>query len=677
MQNKKRTRADLWPARCACFIAAVVVLAVAYSPGAGGDASESRRLLEAANSTLAVPTDDTFFGIGYPVKVGGGGIILYVLGVFYMFAAIAIVCDEFFVPALDVLTEWTGVSDDVAGATFMAAGGSAPELFTSLIGTFKESSVGFGTIVGSAVFNVLFVIGMCAIFSKELLSLTWWPLARDSTYYSLSLLVLAIFFNDKEIQMWEALVLLAMYFGYVGVMKNNARLRAFFTRLLGKNKVDPNNGPSIDSSKENAGGKSPFLNPHNFRSGILSHMLNDTGFNDRLGRTVVAALKGDVKGTFQKIDKDDSGFVDKTELVQLMTELEIPHEKKDVESALKIMDTSKDNQISFDEFQAWYGAAETKINTAIAAAFNEIDKDGNGFIHKEELEELMKACGHAGESESKRSFSDNAVSLGYDIEEVWAEATKASARSASGKITRLSRADFSDWYETSLFYKQRIEEESSDNDDEDQPLNLSFPESTGSRIKWVILAPLCFSLAYTTPDVRAPGKRHLFGVAFVMSILWIMVYSFLMVEWATMIGGEVGIPDSVMGLTFLAAGTSIPDLLTSVIVAQQGHGDMAVSSSIGSNIFDVLVGLPLPWFLYCCVNPNDNGNKVIVQADTLFVSIIILFLMLATVISIIALNKWQLTKNLGMTMFFLYFIFVVQDLLRQYGKIPTCFVKDC
>ena len=62
----------------------------------------------------------------------------------------------------------------------MQAGGSAPELTTSLIGTFlSESDVGFGTIVGSAVFNVLFVIGMCAVFSKEVLVLTWWPLARD------------------------------------------------------------------------------------------------------------------------------------------------------------------------------------------------------------------------------------------------------------------------------------------------------------------------------------------------------------------------------------------------------------------------------------------------------------------------------------------------------------------
>lgn len=45
-----------------------------------------------------------------------------------------------------------------------------------------------------------------------------------------------------------------------------------------------------------------------------------------------------------------------------------------------------------------------------------------------------------------------------------------------------------------------------------------------------------------------------------------------------------------MGLTFLAAGTSIPDLITSVIVARKGLGDMAVSSSVGSNIFDICVG---------------------------------------------------------------------------------------
>ena len=79
-------------------------------------------------------------------------------------------------------------------------------------------------------------------------------------------------------------------------------------------------------------------------------------------------------------------------------------------------------------------------------------------------------------------------------------------------------------------------------------------------------------------------------VTFIGSILWIAVFSYLMVWWATRTGGTMGIPDVVMGLTFLAAGTSVPDLITSVLVAKQGKGDMAVSSSVGSNIFDVCVG---------------------------------------------------------------------------------------
>ena len=53
-----------------------------------------------------------------------------------MFAGIAIVCDDYFVPALEAIVEKLGLSDDVAGATFMAAGSSAPELFTSVIGEY-------------------------------------------------------------------------------------------------------------------------------------------------------------------------------------------------------------------------------------------------------------------------------------------------------------------------------------------------------------------------------------------------------------------------------------------------------------------------------------------------------------------------------------------------------------
>lgn len=162
-----------------------------------------------------------------------GWVVLHVIGMVYMFVSLAIVCDEFFVPALGVITAKLEISDDVAGATFMAAGGSAPELFTSLIGVFiSHSNVGIGTIVGSAFFNILIVIGMCAIFSREVLHLTWWPLFRDVSFYILDLIMLIIFFLDNMIMWWESIMLVLGYIVYVTFMKFNIQIeRAVKTQI--------------------------------------------------------------------------------------------------------------------------------------------------------------------------------------------------------------------------------------------------------------------------------------------------------------------------------------------------------------------------------------------------------------------------------------------------------------
>merc|ERR1719253_1418802 len=105
-----------------------------------------------------------------------------------------------------------------------------------------------------------------------------------------------------------------------------------------------------------------------------------------------------------------------------------------------------------------------------------------------------------------------------------------------------------------------------------------------------------------------------------------------------------------MGLTVLAAGTSVPDLLSSVIVARMGEGDMAVSSSIGSNIFDITVGLPLPWIVYIAW---PSTPRVII-------------------IAIIHCQGWKLTRTLGALMFLCYILFLVQAIV--YEKITNvCF----
>jgi sodium/potassium/calcium exchanger 4 len=60
---------------------------------------------------------------------------------------------------------------------------------------------------------------------------------------------------------------------------------------------------------------------------------------------------------------------------------------------------------------------------------------------------------------------------------------------------------------------------------------------------------------------------------------------------------NLNISNGPLGLTFVAAGTSFPDFLASMLVAKKGLADMAVSNAFGSNIFDLLLGLGLPWWM--------------------------------------------------------------------------------
>ena len=74
---------------------------------------------------------------------------------------------------------------DVAGATFMAAGSSAPELATSVIGVFvAKDDIGVSGVVGSAVFNITLVIAVCALSATHAITLNWYSVCRFSSILS-------------------------------------------------------------------------------------------------------------------------------------------------------------------------------------------------------------------------------------------------------------------------------------------------------------------------------------------------------------------------------------------------------------------------------------------------------------------------------------------------------------
>ncbi|XP_035849498.1 sodium/potassium/calcium exchanger 2 isoform X3 [Sander lucioperca] len=544
-----------------------------------------------------------------------GAVVLHMFGMIYMFIALAIVCDEFFVPALTVITEKLTISDDVAGATFMAAGGSAPELFTSIIGVFiSHSNVGIGTIVGSAVFNILFVIGMCAIFSKEILNLTWWPLFRDVSFYILDLIMLIIFFLDNVISMWESITLLSAYAAYVIFMKCNSTVENFVKGCMNKNQVvevevQPKARPRLQR-----GGSSASLHNSLMRNSIFQLMIHTL---DPLS---------------EEFADSELGTYGKLKYYHSMTE-----EGKFREKA-SILDKIAKKKCQVEDSEKANGVASRSEPVSSSPP---PEKDQSALIGQR--------------------FRVSAPSLqpGNDCNGVNYLTDKNLPNSSSVEVEVTPPMNGTAGQEG---------ETAEDEEEEDQPLSLSWPESNRKRLTYLLIIPIVLPLWITLPDVRKPTAKKFFPITFLGAITWIAGFSYLMVWWAHQVGDTIGITEEIMGLTILAAGTSIPDLITSVIVARKGLGDMAVSSSVGSNIFDITVGLPFPWLMWSFIN---ELKPVQVSSNGLFCAIVLLFIMLLFVIISIAACKWRMSKLLGFIMFMLYFVFLVVSVMLE-DKVITC-----
>eukprot|EP00815_Leptocylindrus_aporus_P009211 CAMPEP_0116063502 /NCGR_PEP_ID=MMETSP0322-20121206/8465_1 /TAXON_ID=163516 /ORGANISM="Leptocylindrus danicus var. apora, Strain B651" /LENGTH=633 /DNA_ID=CAMNT_0003549157 /DNA_START=47 /DNA_END=1945 /DNA_ORIENTATION=+ len=555
-------------------------------------------------------------------------VVVHVCVVLYMFLALAISCDEFFVPALEEMASerHLGLSPDVAGATLMAAGGSAPELFTSFIGTFTESDIGFGTIVGSAVFNVLFVIAMCAFLSKDILTLTWWPLFRDCTYYAFGLAVLSIFVgytSEGEIELWEAIVLFVLYLGYIILMKYHERLYEWICVKFLAKPVSRDVDGSIHGVRSNRslnGNESTIqFNRHaTFRAGVLKLLHDPYSWLNTAGVGIVSKIAGDVGEVFRRIDANGDGYLGFDELRSIFQELDMSLSDDELLEVIKQVDEDGDGLINEAEFANWYIRSENRMRNKVQQLFKRFDADKNGTIDRHEVRSLLETL------EPRVTDED----VDEALREMYLE----------GDTETVSYDEFEKWYSQSLFWenqKKDIEEEL-----ESVWENLKRPVGEGffSHLRWIIVSPLVLVMALTVPDVRNPRYTKFCYISFILSILWIGVFSFFMVRATEVIGATLGIPSVVMGLTFLAAGTSVPDLLSSVIVAKMGEGDMAVSSSIGSNIFDILVGLPIPWIAFTAW-PNDK-NIVEIGSDGISLSIVILLGMLVSIITIIHFQGW-------------------------------------
>ncbi|XP_066574875.1 sodium/potassium/calcium exchanger 3 [Amia ocellicauda] len=553
-----------------------------------------------------------------------GAVLLHVLCAVYMFYALAIVCDDYFVPSLEKISENLHLSEDVAGATFMAAGSSAPELFTSLIGVFiTKGDVGVGTIVGSAVFNILVIIGICGVFAGQTVPLTWWSLFRDSTYYTFSVLALILVIYDEKVTWWESIILISMYGVYIIIMKFNTQIHNFLEQQR------PGGGtPRLVNGRQREvpGGEGP----HSNTSMVLLRKAGHPG----------------QEGPVLMVD----------ELFRLHARpLSFP------EASLRIMITQ-------------HFSPRTRLSMAGRMLINERQRlirtrspgGSSGSGTGGEDTPVKPSLGGEGSSVGGGSWAlENGGAL--DNERQLLEQPEGSRCEVGGSEGDGEEAE-GDPVKT-----EEEEEEEEEEEVEGVFSPLKMPGGHCERVKWAVSWPLALLLYCTVPNCVLPRWQRWFMATFLMSTLWIAIFSYLMVWMVTIISYTLGIPDVIMGITFLAAGTSVPDCMASLIVARQGMGDMAVSNSIGSNVFDILLGLGFPWALQTLL--VDYGSSVFINSKGLLYSVILLLASVFLTVLSVHLNHWKLDRKLGLGVLSLYAVFLLCSILIELNVIanlPAC-----
>ena len=323
---------------------------------------------------------------------------------------------HYFIDSLDLIAKRFKIPSDIAGSTLMAAGSSAPELAVVIVAlcmTGQHEEIGIGTIVGSALFNILMIVGVVLVLYRS--KLVWQPLLRDLLFYSISLGILYLAFQDGSINLFESLIFVVVYVVYVVFM-------VYWKKLF------------------------PYANP---------------------------------------------------ERVQ----------------------------------------------------------------HKSSEQPVKKL-------------------------------------QVIGKLTHLLKRFF--------------------------------------------------------PEIKN------YFLAFGLSIIAITALSWVLVESAIRVSNILGISELIIGLTILAIGTSIPDLVASIIVTKQGRPGMAINNAIGSNIFDILIGFGLPWFVVLLMTTktiNVDNSNLTTSMSLLSGSLILL-------VSTFIITKWRTKKIIGGLLIFLYLSYLLYEILN-------------
>mmetsp|Transcript_96144 Transcript_96144/g.272183 ORF Transcript_96144/g.272183 Transcript_96144/m.272183 type:complete len:196 (-) Transcript_96144:107-694(-) len=175
--------------------------------------------------------------------------------------------------------------------------------------------------------------------------------------------------------------------------------------------------------------------------------------------------------------------------------------------------------------------------------------------------------------------------------------------------------------------------------------------------------PVRFLLRVSIPDVRAAPHRRCFVLSFAMSMAWLGVFSFCVVEICDIISAEFGISVSILGFTLAAVGTSFPNVISCVNVSRRGKTGIAIANALGANIQNVFLALALPWLIHSLANGPFTVASGNINTSVLAMAATLALLLLAVLAARCTMPRWA-----GAFFLVMYAVYIVITI----GQEVTC-----
>ena len=136
-------------------------------------------------------------------------------------------------------------------------------------------------------------------------------------------------------------------------------------------------------------------------------------------------------------------------------------------------------------------------------------------------------------------------------------------------------------------------------------------------------------------DEKKMDYKPLFAIGLVLlGLACLIVGSNIFVDAATKVARQLNVPESVIGLTIVAGGTSLPELATSVVAARKGQSAIAIGNIIGSNVFNVLMIVGITG-LIC---PMQIEGITVIDLSVMSIGIVLLWLFSFTKYTV---ERWE------------------------------------